>query len=131
MGIEMFMGTNIYFLCAGLLTAVTFALHTFVATTRVATPLLADDTQLSSKSRYTNYYCWHAVTITLVVQAGCFFWAALPGKNLDLAVVATVLAVAFLLWNVVLNIWLRPKRSAAPQWMFWLPISVFGIVGLI
>ena len=126
----MFDGMNIYLASAGLLTVVTFALHTFIATSRVATPLLAADCQLSSKSRYTNYYCWHAITLTLVVQAGCFFWAAMPGKNLDLAVAATVLAIAYLLWNVALNLWLGPKRSSAPQWMFWVPISALGIIGL-
>ena len=84
---------NIWLFGAGVMTVVTFALHTFVATKRVASPLLDPETNLSSKARYTNYYCWHAITFVLVVQAACFFWAAMPGNNPDLGYAATVLAL--------------------------------------
>ena len=122
---------NLWLVAAGLLTLITCALHTFVATARVATPLLSPNVELSSKSRYTNYYCWHAISLTLLVQASCFFWGALPNSHPDSAIIATILAIAFLIWNVGFNIWQRPKRSAAPQWMFWLPITVFGVTGLL
>lgn len=79
----------------------------------------------------TNYYYWHAITITIFVQAGCYFWAALPGENIDLAVLATILAFGFLVWNVALNLWLKPKPSAAPQWIFWVPVLMLGVAGLI
>ncbi len=129
--IFMFDQLNYWLIAAGLLTLLTCALHTFVATARVATPLLSHNSNLSSKSRYTNYYTWHSITLTLLVQAGCFIWGALPNSHPDSAIIATVLATGFLAWNVGLNIWQKPKRSAAPQWMFWLPITAFGIAGLL
>ena len=118
---------NFWLAGAGLLTFLTFVLHTFVATKRVATPLLDTGSALSSKSRFTNYYCWHAISFVLLLQTGCFFWSARIGNNPDLGYAATIMALGFLVWNVGMNIWLRPKTSAAPQWIFWLPISGLAI----
>ncbi len=126
----MFIGLNWWLAAAALASFVTFAIHTFVGTGQIARPLLDPGLKLSSVSRYTNYYCWHLVTITLLAQAACFAWAALPSRAPDLAVLATVLAAGFLAWNITLNLWRRLPIAVAPQWVFFAPITILGAVGL-
>ena len=121
---------NVWFSLAALAAFATFLAHTFVGTGPIARPLLERACNLSPVSRYTNYYCWHLVTMTLLAQSACFAWAAMPGKAIDLAVLATALAVGFLVWSVVLNLRHRLALATAPQWIFFLPMAGLGLLGL-
>lgn len=127
----MFDDYNIWLALAALGSFVAFLAHTFIGTSVIARPLLEPSTGLSDEARFVNYYCWHLVTMTLLAQAACFAWSALPGNAVDLAVVAAALAVGFFVWSVVLNLRYRLAFATAPQWVFSLPISALGLAGVL
>lgn len=120
---------NIYFVAAAIAAVVTFALHTWLAGPSVAGPLLRSR-DMHDVAKYTNYYCWHLVTITLLVMAGCFAWAAFDPEGVELAWVAFILSVTFMLWSLFLVGWKRQSFRYMPQWALFLVISVFAGFGL-
>ena len=110
------------------MSALTCLLHVFVGGPDTVGPLLKSD--LGTVSKYTNYYCWHLVTITLAaLAAGYFIPIYWPGAW-ELAVAATLVAAGFTLWSIVLNLMVRKHPLALPQWMLFTPITIFGILGL-
>lgn len=110
------------------LSALTCLVHVFAGGPESARPLLESDLGLVAK--YTNYYCWHIVSITLAAMAGCYLLAALYPQAWELAALATVLAAAFAVWSIALNLTVRPRFIELPQWILFLPITIAGLVGM-
>lgn len=110
------------FLCAAVFSLVTWALHTFVAGPIVAGPLLRSD--LRAVPKFTNYYCWHIVTILLVAMAGGFCFAAFDPRGFPLAVFLTILSVAFAFWSGALVVWSKRRIFELPQWGLFIVISL-------
>lgn len=108
---------------------VTFLLHTFVGGPETVKPLLASD--LGTVSKYTNYYCWHLVTLTLFAMSGFYLIAGLWPSAWELSAAATLLAGSFALWSVSLNLIVRKHPLALPQWILFTPITIFGILGIV
>ncbi len=116
------------FYAAALFAAFTYAVHVVAGGRHIARPLLRA-TDMSEVARYTNYYCWHLVTLTLLAMVIAFALAASSGSR-ELGGFATALAAAFMAWNVVLIGWKRLKIAQYPQWVLFLPVVLCGAIGL-
>lgn len=115
---------------AGAGSAIICAIHVFAGGPTCAKPLL-EARDIGSVAKYTNYYCWHVVSIALGVMAVMFAWAGLEPAQSGLGVVATMSATSFALWGLVL-----PKRVGQtyldmPQGWLFLPIAVLGVFGFV
>ncbi|MEM9733062.1 MAG: hypothetical protein AAF903_06195 [Pseudomonadota bacterium] len=106
-----------------------FALHSFATRKDIVQPLL--DADLHRVSKYTNYYCWHMVTITLFAMALFYALAAQFPAAWELAIASTGLAMAFALWSIALVVWKRQKMFELPQWTLFIVISAAGSMGFI
>ena len=123
---------NIWFLAAGLLSLSLCLLHVFGGGKVAARPLLGTN-DLNSVAKYTNYYCWHIVTIVIAGLGVMFLFAAYVESARELAVAASLFALLFSLWNIGLYFWVRKKFRHwydLAQWLFFLPIWILGFVGL-
>ena len=70
---------------------------------------------LGDEAKFTNYYCWHMVTIVIATMAGLYFMAARDENHFGLAVVATLLSYAFAVWSLILSIWKRQRVKTLPS----------------
>jgi hypothetical protein len=113
---------------AAALSLVTAAIHVFAGGPSVARPLLAA-ADLDPIAKYTNYYCWHMVTIVLAALPIGFAWAALGGPR-ELAIFTTALAAAFTAWSLALVLWKQQRALDLPQWLLFAPITLAGLVGV-
>lgn len=112
---------------AATLTTFTLFVHVFGGGKTVATPLL--ESEMGDEAKFTNYYCWHIVTIVLASMAICFTLPALSIASNDLAILATLLAFAFAIWSIMLTVIKKLKILVLGQWILFLPIAIFGFLG--
>lgn len=119
---------NAWMMTAAVLSLVTAAVHVFAGGRDVARPMLAS-CDLHAIPKFTNYYCWHMVTMILVVMAAAFVYAAMIGAR-DIAILATLLAMAFASWSLALIAWKRLNPVHFPQWILFLSIAAAGIMAL-
>ncbi len=122
---------NIWYLIAGILAFSVCLLHIFLGGKEAARPLL-NTTALNSVAKYTNYYCWHMVSITIAALGIMFICSGLMPQAYPLAYFATILAGLFSVWNLTLYFAKRKEFRvwyALPQWLLFLPIAVFGLIG--
>jgi len=122
---------NIWFLLAGLAALFVCVLHIFGGGKISARPLL-ESSDLKPVAKYTNYYCWHLVTINIAALGVMFMVAAFVESAIEIAWAATIIAGLYSIWNVILYVWKRDKFRnwyALPQWLLFLPVAVLGGVG--
>ena len=120
---------NIWFAAAVLTSAATFLIHTFVGGRMVARPLLAAE-GLGKVSKYTNYYCWHMVTIVLAAQTLAFAITAQNPSERILAMFASGGALAFMVWGLAMIAIFKLRMTNYPQWLLFLPTALLGMAGL-
>jgi len=120
---------NTFLLAASLASFVTFAVHTWLGGVHAARPLLRSS-DLRDVPKYTNYYCWHMVTIVLFAMGVGFAWAAYHPGGLDVGWMAFGLSAAFMAWNILLIIWKQQSFVEMPQWILFLGITALAAVGL-
>ena len=120
---------NTWWLVAGLATAAVWAVHTFVGQGTVARPLTAAG-DLEAVPKWTQFYCWHLVTITLAVMALGFGYAAFAPTAADVAATVTALAIAFGLFGLVLPGRVGQSFATMPQGPLLLPIGLLGLIGM-
>lgn len=118
---------NGWLLAAAAVCGLTAAVHVFAGGPSVAKPLLASE--MDDEAKYTNYYCWHLVTIVIVVMTVGFAYGAVVETANDLALTMAGLAGAFTLWSVALVVWKNQSFLRMPQWLLFAPITVFGLIG--
>jgi hypothetical protein len=123
------MGMNAYFAAAGGLSIITFAVHFWLGGAQIARPLL-NGRELNRVVKLTHYYCWHLVSIALILLAVAFLAAAARGPATVLGAGATAAAALATLWNLALVIAHRVKPWLMPQWALFAPIAVLGALGL-
>ena len=121
---------NIWFLLAAVSAIITGFTHVFLGGKFVARPLLAN-AELTHVSKYTNYYCWHMVSIVHFTLAAMFIYAAFYRQGIELAYTASFLVSAFVVWNVILIFMTKSKIHHFPQWALQLPTAFLGAVGLV
>jgi hypothetical protein len=123
----LFMPSNRQLSIAGVLAAVTAAVHTIAGTLEVHSPLLGS--ALPDALRLLLYACWHLVTVALCLSA----WVLLRPPQSVSAEAAAVLARAIgILWMcfglVFIAVALLLGRTPAallmlPQWVLLLPVG--------
>jgi len=121
---------NIYLMAASAASFFAFAIHTWVGGP-VAARALLNSTDMRDVPKFTNYYCWHLVTITLFAMGVAFAWAAINPSGLDVAWFAFGLSTSFLIWNLILIIWKKQSFLYMPQWVLFLGISAIALPGMI
>ena len=102
-------------------------LHVFAGGPIAARPLLLSD--MRDEAKYTNYYCWHLVSIVIAAMTFGFAYAAVEAAGRDVAIIMTVLAGMFAAWSLGLVLWKRQRPFRLPQWLLFAPIAVLGAVG--
>jgi hypothetical protein len=115
-------------MAAAILTFLTWGVHTFVGTPSVAGPLL--ESSMDPVAKYTNYYCWHGVTVVLAVMAGGYLYAALMPEGRDVAVLVTIVSAGFCLLGIGLVIQKKQTTKDMPQWVLFAIISAVAALGL-
>lgn len=114
---------------AGVLALGVCLIHVVMGGRQIVRPFLAAD-HLPAGPRYTMYYCWHVVSLSLAAMAAAFLLAARPGGSATLAAFATVGAVSFAALNFGMNARLRLSFATHPQGFLFLPVAAFGVIGL-
>jgi riboflavin transporter FmnP len=114
---------------AAVLTLITTLIHLFGGGPTVAGPLLRSN--IPDVPRYTNYYCWHLVSIMLAAMSIGFYIVARDPAEQTLGVFMTVLAAGFTIWSLALIAWKRQSFLQMPQWLLFLPIAICGAGGLL
>ncbi|MBI1383560.1 MAG: hypothetical protein GC150_01420 [Rhizobiales bacterium] len=128
-------GANGWLVAAAIVTAATAAIHVILGGKYVARPLLAARelhpiAERHRVAKYTSYYCWHLVTITLLAMAAGYAVAAVrPGAG-ELAVMCAVLSAGFCLLSIGLILMLRLDWRHFPQWSLFAAAVVLAVVGL-
>ena len=121
---------NGFLFSAAVASLMTCLVHLFWGGHDVAKPLLnAPDIQEMPK--LTVYYCWHITTILLFVMTCAYVYVALLQFDMPLTVTVTGIAGACALLNMGLIIARKLKPLDYPQWMFFIPITLLGALGLI
>lgn len=120
---------NGFLAAASALSALTWAVHTFVGGPEIATPLL--NAEMPAVPKFTAYYCWHLVTLTLAAMAVGFGYAAFDPGGWDVAVLATGLAASFAGWSLALVRWSGRHPLELPQWVLFLGIFAAALPGLL
>lgn len=121
---------NVFLLLAAVLCALTTFIHCYFGSKYVVAPLLRA-ADVHDTAKYTNYYCWHLVTATLVVMSASFLWAALSPAAIEVAIIAQILAITFMIWSISLVLWKKLSFRRMPQWLMFAAIAVMGGIGLI
>lgn len=119
---------NWFLLVATILSFVTFAVHLFVGGREIATPLLKSD--LDQVPKLTAYYCWHMVTLMLLLMTGAFSYAFFFPGNVALVVTMMIFCVGCTLLNFGLIVAYRVSPMQLPQWVFFVLISIFAALSL-
>jgi hypothetical protein len=121
---------NSYLLAASAASFITFAIHTWLGGPPTVGPLLASK-DMHAVPKYTNYYCWHLVTITLFVMGLQYGWAATQSGGMDVGWFAFILSGCFMIWNLILVAWKKQSFLYMPQWALFLVISALALPGLL
>ncbi len=121
---------NIWFVTASALSAVVCLLHVFAGGPPTVPQLITRDGGPGGVGRMTAYYAWHMVTITIAAQALAFLLAANSTEARDLALFATIGALTFALWSLLMIAIYKLKPLLFPQWLLFLPIAATGFAGL-
>lgn len=120
---------NLFLNLAGIAAFGVCLIHLILGGREIVRPFLAVE-KMPGIARYTMYYCWHLVTITLAGMALAFMLAAQPGGSRALALFATVGAASFAMLNFGMNLRLGLSFVRHPQGFLFLPVAALGIAGL-
>ncbi|MFN3201410.1 MAG: hypothetical protein ACE366_23615 [Bradymonadia bacterium] len=120
---------NTFLLIAAIFSGITWALHTFLGGRELVPPLLS--AEVHPVPKFTHYYCWHLVTLTLAIMALGYLYAAFFPGGSDVAIMLTILSATFALWSVYLVQWKQQRWFQMPQWVLFLSITGVAIPGLI
>jgi len=121
---------NTYFVAAAVLSTFTCLIHATLGGRETVGPLLAAR-ELGKVAKYTAYYCWHLVTITLAGIALSFWLAAGDPAVEALAIFATFAVAAFALWSLAMISLFKLRLWHFPQWALFLPAAGLGLAGLL
>jgi hypothetical protein len=120
---------NWFLFAAAVASLTTFLAHLFWGGHEVAKPLLnAPDIQEVPK--LTTYYCWHIATILFFVMTCAYVYVALLQFDFPLTVAVTGIACACAVLSMGLIVVRKLKPLDYPQWVFFVPITLLGVLGL-
>ncbi|WP_375207110.1 hypothetical protein [Hyphococcus sp.] len=119
---------NSWFFAASVASLITMLLHIFLGGKDAARPLLQSKGIVQS-AKYTNYYCWHLVTIYIGIMAFSFLAAAVRNEY-ALGLTMTFAAVLNALLNLAILISKKQSFLQMPQWFIFLVIGFLGALGI-
>lgn len=120
--------TNVWFAVAGAASAVTLVIHVILGGKYIARPLLKS-ADMSQTAKFTNYFCWHLVTIFIGVMAFSFLAAAMRGEY-ALGLTMTFAAMLSALLNAGIVLVNKQSFKLMPQWLLFLVIAILGGLGV-
>jgi hypothetical protein len=120
---------NYYLSAAGAVSLIIAFIHVFAGGPSIATPM-RNSPNLSPVVRQTNYYCWHLVTINLLLLAAVFLWASTTPSAWELGLIGTITASGYCLWGFFLVTSTRQSFLHMPQAFMFLPVAVLGALGM-
>jgi hypothetical protein len=115
---------------AVIVSAITFAVHTFIGGPRVAAPLLANN-DLPKASKWLNYFCWHMVTMYNFTIGGAYAYVALHPTKLELVFFLTVLNSGFAILSAAVAVKGKIHPLRFPSTSLFCILSILGIFSLI
>lgn len=121
---------NNWFLSAAALSAAVCAVHVIMGGREAARPLLAS-TELDQVAKYTNYYCWHIVTIVIAALGAAFLVAAIDHDADELALFAVITSFLFAVWSLAMIARFRLPLLPFGQWILFLVVAAVGAAGLV
>ena len=119
---------NIALVIASGMSFIAWGIHTFVGGPLIAKPLL--DSKMKPVPKFTNYYCWHIVTLSLFAMASGFAYSAIMPNETTLATFLCILSASFMVWNLVLIIGSKCTVLELPQWLLFLAITAPAVIGI-
>ncbi|MBH5397551.1 hypothetical protein HZZ13_07055 [Bradyrhizobium sp. CNPSo 4010] len=119
---------NAWFAAAAILSAGICGLHVVMGGREAARPLLAAS-GLDHVAKFTNYYCWHLVTIVIGALGAAFAYSSWQASAVDIAQFATAIALLFALWSVAMIVRFRLSPIQFPQWALFILIALLGLAG--
>lgn len=111
------------------LSLMTFSIHTFIGGPRVAAPLLMNK-DLPKASKWLNYYCWHIVTLYLLLMGGGYTFVALYPDRPELVVFLTILNVNFAALSAAVALKGKINPLRFPSTTLFTLLSLVGILWL-
>ncbi len=122
---------NYYFLAAALLSFTWTGVHLIQGGTYIARPLL-DTKDMHPVALYTQYYCWHLVSLEIFIMGAAFLYSAIyPSQTiLLLSIFATTLAASFAILGIALVPLVKQTYKNMPQGLLFVPILILGIIGV-
>lgn len=121
---------NVWLFSASVVTAAIWGIHTFLGGRSIAQPLISAN-DLESVPKWTQYYCWHVVTITLAVMAIGLGYAAFVPDASDIAILIGLLAAAFSVFGLILPKRVNVSYAEMPQGFLFLPVAGLVAIALI
>ncbi len=109
--------------------AVTFAVHFFVGGKYVATPLL-NSTCLPPASKWLNYFCWHVVSVLLLLEIAAFAWTATHPPGVELVIFLTALNISAALLSITAAILGKIAPWKFPSSTLFTLLSITGVLAL-
>lgn len=119
---------NMLILLAGGASGIICLIHVFAGGRHIARPLLGAR-DLHDVPKYTQYYCWHLVTIVLAAMSLAFLYAAFSAGARDVAMVMGVIAAAFAVFGLLIVPITKQSYRQMPQGWLFLPVALLGIAG--
>jgi hypothetical protein len=120
---------NYWFAAAGVAAAVTMLLHLVVGGRYIARPLLRSS-EMTPTAKFTNYYCWHLVTIYIGLMSFSFFGAAIRVEGFALGMIMTIAAALNTILSIAIILITRQSFKKMPQWALFFIIFVFAALGV-
>jgi membrane-bound acyltransferase YfiQ involved in biofilm formation len=124
------MHVNGWFLAAAGLSALICGAHIVMGGREAARPLLAA-AELDRVAKFTNYYCWHLVTIAIGALTVAFAYASQTVASTDIAAFATGIAFLFGAWSLGMIAKFRLPPMQFGQWALFFPVSLLGLIGIL
>ena len=121
---------NVWLLIASVACAATWAIHTFVGELTIVRPFVSA-TGLDPVPKWTQFYCWHLVTLTLAAMALGLAYAAFEPAANDVALLIAILALAFGAFGLLLPSRVGQHFATMPQGLLLMPIGLVALVGVL
>ncbi|MBF2050416.1 MAG: hypothetical protein EDM05_005260 [Leptolyngbya sp. IPPAS B-1204] len=120
---------NRFLLAAAVMSLITFLAHLFLGGHDIVNPLLKVS-ELQDIPKFTAYYGWHNVTLLLFAMTCAYAYVAFVQPDVPLTVMLTSMAAACALLSIGLIVTRQLQPLDYPQWALFLPIALFGVLGL-
>jgi hypothetical protein len=121
---------NLFLLTASGIATIVCLLHIILGGHEAVRPLFQSK-NLELVPRFTHYYCWHVVTLTIGTVAFVFGMGAVGYASVDLVALVVVLSGLFCIWSIVMIAWHRLNPFDFPQWGLFALLTIIGAFGLV